>query len=117
MRMAKSRSTNAVRTFASVVFPLRAVVTASGYGCIRIERMFALSLQVAKSLSWPVRARSSVDRALASGARGRRFESCRARCEREILRGYRGGRMRDGVADPASGAVGGQPDANPRHPA
>src|ERR1700675_4973487 len=36
-----------------------------------------------------IRARSSVDRALASGARGRKFESCRARSERPLLmRGF-----------------------------
>src|SRR3954453_10197221 len=31
------------------------------------------------SVDWPTRARSSVDRALPSGGRSRRFESCRAR--------------------------------------
>ena len=42
----------------------------------------------------PSRARSSGDRALASGARGRTFESCRAHCIARMLRNPEGGRLR-----------------------
>ena len=39
-----------------------------------------------RAVTLPARARSSVDRALASGARGRRFKSCRAHCVRSVIR-------------------------------